>query len=369
MTGLVERAEELTALARSRASDDRERLMLGIADLCSTEGAAATPATQALLDDVFMTLVVQTEQDIRRRLAERIAGESWAPQALINVLALDDIEIARPIIARSPVLTDHDLLRLLVEATLEHRVEVARRPDLSEAVSEAVVDRAEPVVLAALARNGSAKLSAGSMEKLVLASRRLADLRTPLARHPKLTREFAAMLYGWVGQTLKEALVSRFRVDEAELEAAMTTALRRAYELEGSVAPPPPALAADAERDAMDRRLVAKLHESGQLRLGYLVRTLRDGKLGLFEAALGTLIGAPIEDVRAAIRSERPELLALALAAAGVDRSVFSSIVADVRRLSGGWPKGDKASPQRVAAAFELPSPAVALDFWREAIG
>ena len=46
------------------------------------------------------------------------------------MLALDEIEIARPIIAASPVLKDADLIRLLVEATIEHQIEVARRPNL-----------------------------------------------------------------------------------------------------------------------------------------------------------------------------------------------------------------------------------------------
>lgn len=367
MSSVAQRADELTALAHSRTADDRERLMLGIADLCSVERAVEEPAVQALLQDVFMQLVVEAEQDIRRRLAERIAAEPWAPQALVNVLALDDIEIARPIIARSPVLDDHDLLRLLVEATLEHRVEVARRPDLSELLSDAVIERGEPVVLSALARNGSARISAASMEKLVLASRRLADLRTPLARHPRLTRELAAMLYGWVGQTLREVISQRFRVDAAELDAAVAAAVRRACEVEGPE-PPAPGQVGD-ERDQMDQRLIAKLHASGQLRLGYLVRALKDGKLNLFEAGLATLLQTPLPAVRAAIRSDRPELLALAAAGVGVDRSVFPTLLTELRRLTGGWPRTGVESARRVAAAFELPSTQAARESFRAAIG
>jgi uncharacterized protein (DUF2336 family) len=106
-----------------------------------------------------MTLVVEAERDIRQRLAERLADAAWAPSALINILALDEIEIARPIIARSPVLQDHDLIRLLVQATLEHQIEVARRPRLAASVVEAILARGEPAVLTALASNDSAELS------------------------------------------------------------------------------------------------------------------------------------------------------------------------------------------------------------------
>lgn len=359
MAGVAHRAEQLTILARSRAADDRERLMLGIADLCSQEGAADTPEIHALLGDVFMTLMVEAEQDIRQRVAERIADASWAPKALVNVLALDEIDIARPIIARSPVLDDADLLRLLVEATLEHRIEVARRPDISEAVSTAAAASGEPAVLSALARNGSARLSAETMQELVLASRRLAELRSPLARHPRLNGELAALLYSWVGGALREVLVQRFRVDESALDEAVRSAVRDAQAGVAAVKPAPQ-IERDRELEHMEQRLVAKLEESGKLRPGYLIRTLKDGKLGLFEAALASLVGATPEQIRAAVRSDRPELLALALAGVGVDRVVYPSMLTDLRKLTGGWPQTGADSARKVAAAFQISDPAAA---------
>ena len=119
-------SESLLGLARSRAPADRERLLLGVVDLCAAGQAAASAATappvQALLSSIFMSLVVEAERDIRQRLAEKLATAEWAPPTLINVLALDEIEIARPIIAASPLLQDADLIRLLIEATIEHLV-------------------------------------------------------------------------------------------------------------------------------------------------------------------------------------------------------------------------------------------------------
>ena len=47
--------------------------------------------------------------------------------ALITMLALDEIEIAAPVIAASPLLQDADLIRILLETTLEHQIAVARR--------------------------------------------------------------------------------------------------------------------------------------------------------------------------------------------------------------------------------------------------
>src|SRR5438067_6814154 len=217
-------------LARSRTPADRDRLLLALADLCETgaEAAAQAPA-QALLSSIFLSLMVEAERDMRRRLAEKLAHAAWAPPALINVLALDEIEVARPIIAASPVLKDEDLMRLLLEATIEHQIEVARRPRLGRPVVAAILRQAEPAVLTALAGNPNAELTDADMRELVAEARRVAALRAPLARHPKLTSALALQLYVWLGQAMRKAITDRFRLDVGALEQALAETVREAH--------------------------------------------------------------------------------------------------------------------------------------------
>src|SRR5262249_40880508 len=146
----------------------------------------------------------------------------WAPQRLIETLASDDIEVARPVIAASPLLKDECLIRLLAEATLAHRVEVAQRPRLSAAVVEAVIDPAEPAGLAAPA--GPARPPA-SMHGLTGPPRNAPAPGQPLSHPPRPTTELAETLYLWVGQSLRSAIVSRFDVDEAKLDAAIAASV------------------------------------------------------------------------------------------------------------------------------------------------
>ncbi|RYF96588.1 MAG: hypothetical protein EON94_16090, partial [Caulobacteraceae bacterium] len=110
--------DALLNLARSRAPADRERLLLAVVDLCgaSDKTQLSSAPIQAQLQSIFMNLVVEAEWDIRRRLSEKLASATWAPSALVSVLAFDDIEIARPIIAVSPVLI------------LQHRADRDDRP-------------------------------------------------------------------------------------------------------------------------------------------------------------------------------------------------------------------------------------------------
>ena len=325
-------ADALLRLAHSRSQDDRQRLLMGVADLVEASGQADSE----VVSDLFLVLVGQVETDIRKALSERLADADWAPHALINILVLDEIEIARPLIAKSPLLKDQDLIRVLLEATVEHQIEVARRPHVGATVVDVILDRSEPAVLTALAGNATADIAEPGFERLVQASRRIAALRAPLIRHPRLREELAKQLYSWVGQTLRQAISERFRIDTDELETAIAASVRAAS---AGVAPPAQPIAqVDPERDEMERRLIAKLDTAGQLRPGYLVRAAREGRVSLFENALAVLGGYSVQDVRKAVSAEGAELLALACASVGIDKAVFPSMLVEIRIRTGGKP-------------------------------
>lgn len=365
---LVIGSDDLLELAKSRAPADRERLMLAIVDLCEN-GGADTPHVQALLSSIFMSLVVEAERDIRRRLAEKLATALWAPPALINVLALDEIEIARPIIASSPILKEHDLVRLLVEATIEHQIEVARRPSLPGAAVAAILRQQEPAVMTALAGNATAEVTERDLRQLIGASRRIAALRSPLSRHPHLNAQLAMQLYVWVGQAVRKTLAEQFRLDVAALDQALAETLQEVHDGAIGDTEVAAAMPKDGEREEMERRLIDKLHSAGQLRPGYLVRALREKRLSLFAAALARLGRFDGDHVRRALNSDQPELLALACASVGIDRSVFPSILQMVRDLNAGRPCGGADGALRAAGAFTPSAPQVAGAAFRQAVG
>ena len=353
--------DALLSLAKSREPADRERLLMNIVSLCEMAGPggdAEAVRAKALIDDLFMALVLDAEREVRRNLAERIAGVAWAPRALIHVLALDDIEIARPVIAASPLLDDEDLVRLLVEATLEHQIEVARRPHIGEAVVRTILDRGEPALLTALADNLTACLPENGMARLVDAARIIPGLRAPLSRHPALTAELGAILYTWVGKALREALMGRFNLDPAMLDEAMGDAVQAATDQPFGR---PVHLERPEEREAMEMRLIEKLDSAGQLKPGYLLRALREHNLTLFQIGLARLAGVALQDLRQGLACDRPEILAMACVAANIDRSVFKTVLSRVRELSSGRPGGDPDAYMRACAMFQELSPAEAV--------
>jgi uncharacterized protein (DUF2336 family) len=190
-------------------------------------------------------------------------------------------------------------------------------------------------------------------------------MRTPLSQHPRLTGQLAKRLYLWVGLALRQGLAERFRLDVAVLDEALAAAVAEAHH--GVAAETTLRTSREGEREAMEHRLVDKLHAAGQLRPGYLVRALREGRLGLFANALAILGRFEPEQVQATLDSDRPELLALACAAVGIDRSVFPDILDMARALNNGRPGGGAEGARKASVAFAPVSPEVAGAAFRQA--
>jgi len=359
----IARSAELLSLAESRTIDDRHRLMLGVIALCNAN--PPSEGCEPVLSDIFLRLARDAEIQIRKTLAEQLADSEWVPRALLDLLVMDEIEIARPVIARSPLLRDEDLMRILLEATLDHQVEVARRSNISGRVADAIIEAAIPAPLTALAANTTAELSEGGLKRLIEQARRIAALRVPLSRHPRLNRRLANELYALVGEALRSELQARFADAGPGLPAAITAAIETA-----SIKPSSPSLTVllssavgtDCDREEMDRRLVDKLQASGQLKASFLVRAVRERQLGLFEHGLSALSGFSLTLVRKAVRHEGPEPLYLACATVGIDRAVFPTLLGETRRMTGGSPGsvissdflGRSLSPTEAGYAFRL---------------
>ncbi len=321
--------------ARSR----RSRVVDAVAALCAAAPRDRTPEADSALAKAFLSVIADAERQVRVQLAERLAYEDWAPQAVIAALAMDEIEVARPLLTHSRQLHDADLLRVLDAGALDHRVEVARRPALSTPVSDRASQDAEAPVLAALCANEGIALSPAAVERLVSAARRISSLRGPLSRRAELTRDLAGDLFQVVGAGLQDDLSRRFDLPAEPLRSTVQGAVADMGEPGG-------------DRAEMERRLVEKLSGSGELRPGFLLKSLRDGRLGLFEEALSVLAQLPRKSLREAVAGAGPERLALACTAAGLDRSVFPTLLTLVREQTGGTPGDTPSSMLRVRGAL-----------------
>lgn len=309
--------------ARLLPPAEQTRLVMGVADLYASKNENNTKAFALFFTD----LVKVAAHDVRQGLSRRLGSADWLPVELVLSLAYDDIEIARPVISASPLLTDNDLLTLLAEASTDHRLQVALRPGLGEAVAQVILDSEEPLLLTALASNIYAQLPEGGVETLVEASARISGLRQPMSRHPGLDEMLAERLYRWVGDTLRDELCHRFPHHSERLKQAVS----------------------DTVNHINDANLAARMEASGRLTPQALIRVLKSGRQSLFLHGLSILANLRTSDIEILLAKPSARPFYLACLAAGVDRPAFPDLLESLRQLDPSTPPALLDSELRLA--------------------
>lgn len=307
---------ELMQLAdRALAPKSRfDEIYLAVAVLFQHQAEAFSQRERDLAADILRRVSKDVEMSIRIGLAERLADDPAAPHELIVLLVDDRIEVARPILARSSVLSETDLIRAIEKGTQDHQIAVAEREKIGERISAALARSACEAAVIALLRNGSARIGNDAFQHIGERARRVPALQGPLIERHDLPPELAQRLYVWVSGALKTALSARYPHIAETVAFAIEETSAALQSGEQPIA------------EANAKKLVEKLHASGQLRASFLIRVLQQGQMELFEHAFAVLLSMNIETMRKALYGENPMTVALACRAAGIDRSVFMTV-------------------------------------------
>ena len=182
------------------------------------------------MTDILHKLIHDVEMEVRRDLSERLADNSDAPHDLVVMLANDEIEVARPLLLKSGVLRDADLIEVIKERTQEHILQVARRDTLSEAVTDAIVSRGEDDVIETLINNADAVMSRRALQFLVERSKRVDRFQRPLILRGDLPPGLAHRMFWWVSAALRQHILTSFSVDDTMVEDFLRDSAESAIE-------------------------------------------------------------------------------------------------------------------------------------------
>jgi uncharacterized protein (DUF2336 family) len=303
----------LAQLATNPQGTTREEIFLAVASLYRVQGAYLSERERSLMQDILERLARDVATAIRIGFAERLASDASAPRDLILLLAADRIEVARPLILHSPLLTEADFLRMLAKNGEAYREAVAARDHIGEPLTDVLANSDADAVLTTLARNATARISLAAFETLVEKSKTLTALQNPLARRADLPPALATKICDFASETLKAIIVQNFKVKEARRDAIGPA--ERETECEPQRQPAEGA-----------QRLIDKLAISGQLRASFLLRVLHQGQIDLFDLAFARLLDIPLAEQRHKFYETSPKSVALACRAAGIDRCVFATV-------------------------------------------
>lgn len=333
--------DELFQLARNKSAEGRKSLLVTISDLFFNSRKVLTDRERALMGEILRALVHEVEMTVRRQLAEHMASVEDAPHELVFVLANDEIEVAHPILLSSDVLQDVDLIEVIRHRTMQHRLTVAMRKEVSAEVSKALVEAGEEDVIATLLENHGAVISREVMEYLVSESKKVDRYQNPLVRRPDLPKDLAQRMYWWVSAALRKHILEHFAIDATRLDDEIEAATRDVIAEEEKTK-----RAAD-EREALVRRL----SDLGELTPQFLIKTLRQGEIALFETGLAQLSGLRLKLIRRILYEPGGEGLAILCKALGQDRQVFLTMFELTRRA---LEKGQQVSAERLEEASSL---------------
>ena len=309
------RLAQLAMNPKSGAS--REEIYLAVASLYRIQGSGLNERERELMREILRTLTFNVEMAIRIALAQRLATDSTAPHDLILLLVDDSIEVARPLILNSPLLTEADMLRLIAQADIRHQEAVAARPNIGEPITDVLARSDNESILTALVRNATARISQDGYKSLVEKSRTIAGLQEPLAHRPDLPQHLADAMCDWVSDALKTFIKTNPKIAPKAADQAVAAAVEMVKNPPGGNHEP----SADSAQ-----RLIDKLAASGQLRTGFLMRVLGQGQADMFDIAFARMLEVDLAGFRKVFYEGGARSVALSCRAVGIDRAVFTTV-------------------------------------------
>lgn len=314
-----ERADATSALARAYLHSD-----LSPDDLAAAEGAMIM-----LLDDPSPL--------VRRAMAEVFAASQKAPAIIVRALACDQPDIAVPVLERSPLLLDADLVDLVATGHPEAQAAIASRFLLPRQVSAAIAEVGVATACLALLENPDAEITLFSIDRIVTRFGHLAPIRENLMGREDLPIATRQALLAKLSQTLAGFVAARHWLPQDHAEYAAKEACEKATVV----------LAADTPYEEVGS-LVEHLRGSGQLTAGLILRALLSGNIVLFEEALAVLSGLPADSVASYVHDRNISGFRALYAKAGLPDVAYPAFREAIAAMREGILLGERSDAARL---------------------
>ncbi len=297
----------------------------------------AALALTALADDL--------SPRVRRALADALASAPQAPRALIATLANDQSDVAAPILSRSPLLSEAELIDCARIGDALAQTAICRRAHVPPRLALALADFGgrEPAIT--LAMNPGADLTEAAMRRMLERFGHDGEVREALLARPFLP----AAIRSQIVQATASGLIA-FAVERAWLAPERAERLSREAREKSNVI-----IAAQGSGSGRKRlrALVWHLRRTGQLTPSLLLRALLSGRVDLFEAALAELSGLSEERVSGQLRAFKGAGFAALYAQAGLPPKLLPGFRAALEAIEASVSAGGEEDAELRLAIVE----------------
>jgi uncharacterized protein (DUF2336 family) len=268
-------------------------------------------AERRQVEIALMSLAEDPSPLVRRALADNFASAIDAPRALVSALACDQSAIAGPVLSRSPLLSEAELVDCVAIGDATAQTAIALRARVPHGVCAALAEIGARDACVALAVNPGADILDFSLRRMVARFGDDGDMREALLSRPALPASVRSALVGAVAESLSAFVISCGWLSHERADRLLREERDKANVL---------IVTAAAEYDGRQgvRELVAHLRGCGHLTSSLVLRALLSGNRDLFEASLVELSGLNDDKVAALIDDFRGAGFAAAYLRAGL---------------------------------------------------
>ena len=278
-----------------------------------------------VFDDVFHCLINEIEVSTRALLANRMAPLPKAPPRLIYTLAFDDaIEVAAPVLSQSERLNDDMLIENARSKSQGHLLAISKRKNLSNAVTDVLVERGNMEVVESTVSNPGAEFSDEGFTQLVNRAEGNDNLATCLGARRGIPRPHYLKLIARASDSVRARLQAANPLAAEDIAAAVNEAAQVASSRTEAI----------SEAAIRAQQLVTSLSLDGRLDDGQIAAFAKASKFEETSAAIAMRANVSLETVENMMIESRSEGLMVLAKVAGLSWSTLKLILA-MRRAAG----------------------------------
>jgi uncharacterized protein (DUF2336 family) len=200
------------------SGDKRTVMLTRITDLFVGDADSFDDAQVGLFDDVFAHLIDEIETQALTELARRLATIDNAPPKVIRRLAAhQEIDVAGPVLRRARRLDDDSLVGVAKIGSQDHLLAISVRPQVSEPVTDVLVDRGNSTVVHSIAANAGARFSQIGLAALVKHAEGDADLAGAMIERRDIPPQLFCKLLLQATEVVRQRLLARAQPETRDL--------------------------------------------------------------------------------------------------------------------------------------------------------
>jgi uncharacterized protein (DUF2336 family) len=281
----------------------------------SLTGTGLASGEITLAQEIVRILARDLAADVRGSVSRALRHSPHLPHDVALKLA-DDIDVvALPLLAESLVLTDEDLVELVRHGSAPKHETIAARPNLAEAVSDALITHAAEPAVAVLMANQTARIAEDSLNRAVARFSGSGRVKEAMVMRHSLPITVSERLVALVSKELQQRLANVHALPPRVASDIIQRSREHAV-IRLSMGSTEPELAG----------MVAQMHHSGRLTPTLILRALCTGDVAFFEAAMAVKGDVPVANAQILIHEPSRRGLAALYRKAAMPEELFDTV-------------------------------------------